>query len=878
MSCKNCGCKEDLSVLNIKYDGNSLTCISIEEGDNLQAIFSNINDVICTLKEASATGVNIKNIGTGKKAYKGKDVDGINEFRTFLQGTGISVTEQANELVISAVYQTTQLSFDANTNIISATFPDGTQRTAVLSFNETLTSISQDEGAGTITYIDEDGNPTVLNVAQDITETLTTLEKESGDLVYTDENGDENTVTLPKNTSDLTNDGDDTVNPFVSQGDNISTLTNDSGFITGYTETDPVFIAHPSFAITAQNITDWEAKVSNATHTGDVTGSVALTISDDAVTNVKLADMAINTIKGTDVGGDPKDLTAGQTRAVLGLDFGNPSVDGQVLQGDTLGNYTWTTIAGATLDLVPTDSSTNGVESNGVFDALATKANLALSNIFTSTNEFQAAVTINNSIGLAYSLTTNNSLSSAGGGTWFDADRGFNIGQGTGADIIKFVNSNTVKRTYNWPNKDGTVALLDDISVGSGANLSYTSSPTNGIVNSDTGSNATLPLGTTINAGLISPANTTKLSNVTVTQPVNLDTMESNVATNNTKVSNATHTGEVTGATTLTITSSAVTTAKIANNAVTNAKIADNTIVSSTKLTNSGVSAGTYNSVTVNNKGIVTSGSNNPLTDANTLDGIDSSQFLRSDVADTANGAITFASGGATPIRLNGSSTGDSNTNYIPFYENNGTVRQGYIGLPSPSHSDFTIYSDVSTQSLKLEDTGGLTYTGDIFANANQNVLQNLSVVGTNLTISNGNTVAIPSGVEQTTGSKTVTCTHSGSLFTNTTTNAQMEWVKTGKVVFFSVQITVNRVGFSSGGSFISGSIVVTSLPFLPTTKDCAVTASNVEAGGIIVAFTSMVNESADSIQTSFTYAGSAGTTYGAATPTITISGTYITS
>lgn len=61
------------------------------------------------------------------------------------------------------------------------------------------------------------------------------------------------------------------------------------------------------------------AKVTNATHTGDVTGSTALTIANDAVSNANLANMATATIKGraTAGTGDPEDLTATQATALL---------------------------------------------------------------------------------------------------------------------------------------------------------------------------------------------------------------------------------------------------------------------------------------------------------------------------------------------------------------------------------------------------------------------------------------------------------------------------------------------------------------------------------------------------------------------------------
>ena len=60
------------------------------------------------------------------------------------------------------------------------------------------------------------------------------------------------------------------------------------------------------------------AKVSNANHTGDVTGSVALTIAAKAVSNSKMADMAAGTVKGRLLSsGSPQDLSGTQVTALL---------------------------------------------------------------------------------------------------------------------------------------------------------------------------------------------------------------------------------------------------------------------------------------------------------------------------------------------------------------------------------------------------------------------------------------------------------------------------------------------------------------------------------------------------------------------------------
>ena len=62
-----------------------------------------------------------------------------------------------------------------------------------------------------------------------------------------------------------------------------------------------------------------------------------------------------------------------------------------------------------------------------------------------------------------------------------------------------------------------------DISVGGMTNLGYSAAPTNGVVTSDTGTDATIPASDGTNAGLMLPAQFNKLAFVTVTGAINLD-------------------------------------------------------------------------------------------------------------------------------------------------------------------------------------------------------------------------------------------------------------------------------------------------------------------------------------------------------------------
>jgi len=69
-------------------------------------------------------------------------------------------------------------------------------------------------------------------------------------------------------------------------------------------------------------ITANSAKVTNATHTGDVTGDTVLTIADDAVTLAKMAEMATDSILGRDTAGtgNPEVLTPSQVRTIINVE------------------------------------------------------------------------------------------------------------------------------------------------------------------------------------------------------------------------------------------------------------------------------------------------------------------------------------------------------------------------------------------------------------------------------------------------------------------------------------------------------------------------------------------------------------------------------
>ena len=140
--------------------------------------------------------------------------------------------------------------------------------------------------------------------------------------------------------------------------------------------------------------------VGNATHTGDATGSVALTIAANVVSNTKLADMGANTIKGRITSaGDPQDLSAANVRTIL-----------NVANGANAYSFPYTITAGNTANTVVFRNASGDFNAGTITASLSGHATSATSATYASKVSFNTQGNSNTNLKLLLGDPSNSAI------------------------------------------------------------------------------------------------------------------------------------------------------------------------------------------------------------------------------------------------------------------------------------------------------------------------------------------------------------------------------------------------------------------------------------------------------------------------------------
>ena len=209
--------------------------------------------------------------------YDIKDsVSGYITAQTTLAGYGITDAKIENGSIILGSNSITPLtSFTETDPVFSASAAYGINSTDITNWDKIY-------GLFTVTSGNSDGDYWwVLKIPQSGLYRYTNAPGSSGGLkeIYLPHSGSSrntiivnaaytsssNTLTLPNKTGTFALTSDIPTIPT-----NISAFTNDAGYITSYTETDPVFSASAAAGITSSDITNWNNKVSDDHNWGGV--------------------------------------------------------------------------------------------------------------------------------------------------------------------------------------------------------------------------------------------------------------------------------------------------------------------------------------------------------------------------------------------------------------------------------------------------------------------------------------------------------------------------------------------------------------------------------------------------------------------------------
>ena len=97
---ETCKCPTKVSTDCVNYDSDGLIPLGVIPGDNLTDVIKTINNIFADV--LLKIDGDAKNLGEGSKVYKGKNSEGVIEYRTLTGGTGIVLTQTATEIKIAA--------------------------------------------------------------------------------------------------------------------------------------------------------------------------------------------------------------------------------------------------------------------------------------------------------------------------------------------------------------------------------------------------------------------------------------------------------------------------------------------------------------------------------------------------------------------------------------------------------------------------------------------------------------------------------------------------------------------------------------------------------------------------------------------------------
>lgn len=368
-------------------------------------------------------------------------------------------------------------------------------------------------------------------------------------------------------------------------------------------------------------------------------------------------------------------------------------------------------LGATTIDTVLTDASTNPVENNAIYDEFQLVPYKSTSNTFSGAiNTFTQTTVLG---GMEFFTAGSNYIDLNAQGlilrtdsvptAWQINTAGDLTGHSASKLYAATINTDYSAYSAGWngnlsvPTKDAIYDKIESLSLGAG-NVSITGTPVDdqlAVWTSATNIEGTT--GLTYNGSVFNVT-----GNITLSGTVDGFDIAADMAANNAKVSNATHTGDVTGATVLTIAAGAVDIPMLSASGTPSASNflrGDNTW-----------------SVPPGGGDVLKVGTpvNNQIgvwTGDGTIQGLTSLTFNGSTLTTTGKISakeITGSGTSAEPFKAVGTSTGTGNQVVLGIYESNGTTRQGRLGFISNVNSNLYLYNDVIGTSIYLTGTGGL--------------------------------------------------------------------------------------------------------------------------------------------------------------------------